>query len=144
MKVKEFARGRIRTMQRYGWWVELDKYTAHSDPDLLHWCRRHCNSELPSGTFRFSPKDWDHQAEDFISVPFFPELDHPNPLIRELAEAELFRRIAQYQLRLNREERDDLVRVASSEGHSRRELADLLGISFGRVQQLVNGEAPRK
>lgn len=144
MKVKEFTRGRIRTTQRSGWWVELSKYTAHSNPDLLHWCRRHCNSELPSGNFRFSPKDWDRQAEDFISVPYFPELDHPNPLIRELAEAELFRRIAEHQLSLNREERDDLVRGASGEGYSRRELADLLGISFGRVQQVVNEETPRK
>jgi len=138
MKVKEFARGRTRTTQRYGSWIELDRYTAHSDPDLLRWCRRNCNSELPSGTFRFSPREWDRRAEDFLSTPYFPEFDHPSPLVRELAEAELFRRIAEHQLHLNRDRRDELVRASSDEGHSRRELAELLGISFGRVQQLVH------
>lgn len=142
MTVKEMVGGQIRMTQRYGQWVEIDREVAHSDSALLHWCRRYCNSELPSGTFRFSPKDWSEQCGTFLSTPFFPELDHPSPLIRELAEAELFRRIAEHQLRLNRDRRDELVRASSEEGHSRRELADLLGISFGRVQQLVQQDAP--
>ena len=138
MKVKELVRGRTPTTQRYGQWIELDRYTAHSDADLLRWCRRNCNSELPSGTFRFSPREWDQRAEECLSIPFFPELDHPSPLVRDLARAELFRRIAEHQLRLNQDRRDELIRASSDEGHSRRELADLLGISFGRVQQLVH------
>jgi len=142
MKVEKFVRGRTRMTQRYGSWIELDRDTAHSDADLLRWCRGNCNSELPSGTFRFSPREWDRRAEDCLSTPFFPELDDPSPLLRELARAELFRRIAEHQLRMNRERRDELVRASSREGHSRRELAELLGISFGRVQQLVHQDVP--
>ncbi|HET7417160.1 MAG TPA: hypothetical protein VFJ61_06020 [Solirubrobacterales bacterium] len=141
MKVQEMVGHRTRTTERYGLWIEIDRETAHSDPDLLRWCRRHCNSELPSGTFRFSPRIWDRRSQDFLPVPYFPELDHPDSLIRELAGIELFRRIAEQQLRWNRQQRDELIRITSEEGHSRRNLARLLGISPGRVQQLVDSDA---
>jgi len=137
MKVNEFAKDGVRTTRRYGPWVELDAVTAREDPGLLRWCRKHCKGELPSGTFRFSPKEWDQQSEDFLSIPYLPERDHSDPSIRKLAEAELFRRIAERQMRLSRDRRDRLVRSATEEGHSRRDLAKLLDVSFARIQQLV-------
>ena len=140
MKVSEFAKDRVRTTRRYGPWVELDGVTAREDPGLLRWCRQHCKGELPSGAFRFSPKEWNQHSEDFLSIPYLPERDHPDPSIRKLAEAELFRRIAERQMRLSRNRRDKLVRTATEEGHSRRTLARLLDVSPARIQQLVRDE----
>ncbi|HET8955662.1 MAG TPA: hypothetical protein VFN18_08390 [Solirubrobacterales bacterium] len=137
--VKELVGGRIRKTSRYGVWVEIDRDVAHSDEDLLRWCRRHCNSELPSGTIRLSPKTWEEHSGDPLPMPFVPEFDHPSRTVRELAEAERHRRHAELRLRTARLKRDRLLREVSQEGHSRRELADVLGISFARVQQLVKG-----
>lgn len=137
MKVWEMVGGRFRTTRRYGEWIEVDRRTAGLHHDLLRWCRRRCNSELPSGTFRFSPKDWERYREEPLATPFVPELDHPSATIRELARLERERRQVEQEAATARRRRDELVREASAEGHSRREVAHILGVSFGRVQQLV-------
>lgn len=135
--VGEFVGGHYRRTKRYGDWIEIPGELAHSHPDLLIWCRRFCNSELPSGTFRFSPSVWDVRSRDPIDFLHLPELDHPSETIRNLAAAERIRRRAEEDLRQSKQERDKLIRQASDEGCSRRQLANLLGISFGRVQQVV-------
>jgi hypothetical protein len=140
MKVNEFAKDGVRKTRRYGPWIEVDGTIAREDPELLRWCRQNCKGELPSGTFRFSPREWDERSEDFLPIPFLPERDHPDPTIRKLAEAELFRRIAEHQMRASRDRRDRLVRTATKDGWSRRDLAKLLDISFARIQQLVRDE----
>jgi transposase len=43
-------------------------------------------------------------------------------------------------MRLSRDRRNKLVRSATEEGHSRRDLAKLLDVSFARIQQLVRDE----
>ena len=137
MTVREKVRERFRKTRRYGEWIEIDRETAHLHRDLLKWCRRRCNIELPSGTFRFSPKDWERYRDDPLLIPFVPELDHPSQALRSLARLERERRQVEQTLTAIRRRRDELLREASSGGHSRREIASVLGISFGRVQQIV-------
>jgi hypothetical protein len=137
MKVKELVGQRTRRTWRSGEWIEIDRAMAHTNSELLTWCRRCCNSELPSGAFRFAPKDWQRHSEDSLSIPFVPELDHPSEMVQDLAAAERTRRRLEQELLAARNRRDELVRKASAGGHSRREVAEVLGISFGRIQQLV-------
>jgi DNA-directed RNA polymerase specialized sigma24 family protein len=140
MTVRETVGDRLRKTQRYGEWIELDRRTSRLDPALLKWCRRHCNDELRSGTFRFSPKDWEKYGSDELPIPFVPELDHPDRTMRELARLERERRHLEQRLTTVRRRRDELVRAASVAGRSRREVARLAGISFGRVQQLLQSD----
>jgi hypothetical protein len=142
MTVAELVADRFRTERRSGVWIELRRDVAHAHPELLEWCRRRCNTELPAGGFRFAPRTWEDHSRDELTVPFVPELDDPDAVIRRLAMVERFRRRAEQDQRIFRQDRRQLVQDASETGHSRRELARLLGISFGRVQQLVE-EAPR-
>jgi hypothetical protein len=141
--VAEFTRGHERRVHRYGEWVELRKDVAHAHPELLTWCRRRCNSELPSGGFRFSPKDWDRYSAERLSLPFIPEFDDPNPLLREIAAAERRRRHAQRWVQDARAHRDDAIRAAAKAGYSRRAIGKLVGLTFGRVQQIVTAESAR-
>jgi hypothetical protein len=139
MTVREFVAGRIRETRRYGSWVEINRDVAGAHPELLNWCRQRCNSELPAGGFRFAPRDWENFADDELTLPFVPEIDASDPTVRQLAEIERSKRELEQDLRLVRDRHRALVREASSAGYSRRSLAELLGISFGRIQQLVDG-----
>jgi hypothetical protein len=137
MTVGEMIGDRLRWTRRYGEWIEIDKETASIHADVLTWCLRNCNSQLPSGTFRIAPRVWDARAEDGISYPYIPALDDPSATIRDLAEAELFRRQIEVSFTKATATRTELIRRAGAEGHSRRRLARLLGLSFGRIQQLT-------
>ena len=81
-KVKELVAGRFRKTKRSGDWIEVDKQVAGAHDALIHWCRRHCNSETPSGAFLFPPKAWEERLEDPLPIPFVPEFDHPSAAIR--------------------------------------------------------------
>lgn len=137
MTVGEMIGDRVRRTRRYGEWIEIDIETASIHPDVLTWCRRHCNSQLPSGTFRIAPQVWEAQVDGGINYPYIPAIDDPSATIRELAEAELFRRQIEVTFMKATATRTELIRRAGAEGHSRRRLARLLGLSFGRVQQLT-------
>jgi hypothetical protein len=137
MTVKERIGRRVRRTRRYGDWIEVDKDVASLHSDVLIWCRRHCNSELPSGTFRISPQIWEERSGDSIDYPYVPEFDDPSDTIRRLAGAERLRRSAETGLRIATIQRHELVKKAGEEGHSRRRLARLLGLSFSRIQQLT-------
>lgn len=135
--VEEAVAGRLKHVERYGKWIEVGREVAHSHPELLEWCRRKCNTELPKGGFRFAPRDWEKCKSETLSLPFVPELDDPDPVIRELALVERLRRLTEREAEYFRRRRDELIRKASDH-HSRRELGLLLDISFGRVQQVVS------
>jgi hypothetical protein len=137
MTIKERVGRRARQARRYGDWIEIDKDAASIHSDVLIWCRKHCNSEMPSGTFRIAPKVWGKHGDDPINYPYVPELDDPSETIRDLASAEWLRRCAAADLQRARGRRHDLIQLAGKEGHSRRRLARLLGLSFGRIQQLT-------
>jgi hypothetical protein len=137
MTVRELVGDRLRRTKRYGEWIEIDRETASLIAELRHWCRRHCNSELPSGTLRFAPKDWDKRCNDPMPLPYVPEFDHPSEVVRGLIATERRRRGAEHALKFVQDGRDRLVREATRSGHSRRELAKVLGISFARVQQIA-------
>lgn len=137
MTVREMIGDQLRRTRRYGEWIEIDKETASIHVDVLTWCRRNCNSELPSGTFRIGPRVWDARADDGVDYPYIPAIDDPSATIRELAEAELHRRELEVAFRKATVTRNELIRRAGEEGHSRRRLARLLGLSFGRIQQLT-------
>jgi hypothetical protein len=137
MTVRERIGLRVRRISRQGVWIEVDKDTASIHSDVLTWCRRYCNSETPDGTFRIAPKVWAKRANDTIDYPYVPELDDPSETIRELAHAEWLRRCAEADLLKVTAKRHDLIRAAGADGHSRRRIADLVGLSFARVQQLT-------
>lgn len=142
MTVRERIGNRAREVSRYGRWIEIDKLTASIHADVLTWCRKYCNSELPSGAFRIAPRVWAAHADEAIDYPYVPELDDPSQTIRQLSQVERLRRGAELDLRSAVRKRHDLIRTAGEEGHSRRTIGDLLGLSFGRVQQLTQ-TAPR-
>jgi hypothetical protein len=135
--IKELIGKHARRTKRYGEWVEIKREVADLNPDVLNWCRRFCNDESPAGTFRFTPANWDARCSDKLHLPFVPELDHESPTVRRLAAAERLRRRAAADLEAAQAKRDELIRQASAEGHSRRDLSRLLGVSFGRIQQVV-------
>jgi hypothetical protein len=137
MTVREAVGGRIRESHRYGHWIEIMRETAHAHPELLEWCQRRSNSELKKGGFRFAPRAWRLHAEDALSLPFVPEIDEEDETLRRLAGVERRRRETAARLEELRETRAELVVEASRKGHSRRRLAEFLGVSFGRIQQLV-------
>ena len=135
--VEETVAGRLKHVERYGLWIEVSRDVAHSHPELLEWCRRKCNTELPKGGFRFAPRGWETCKAETLSLPFVPELDDPDPVIRELALVERLRRLTERDADYFRRRRDALIRKAADR-HSRRKLGVLLGISFGRVQQITS------
>lgn len=90
--VAEFVSGHVRRTQRYGEWIELGAEVAGAAEPLLTWCRRHCNSQLPAGGFRFAPATWKARSSDALPVPFIPEFDHPDQTLRVLAATERRRR----------------------------------------------------
>jgi hypothetical protein len=137
MTVRERIGRRARRARRYGDWIEIDKDAASIHSEVLTWCRKHCNSETPSGTFRIAPKVWGEHGDDTINYPYVPELDDPSEAIRELANAEWLGRCAEADLQTARRKRHELIQLAGKEGNSRRRLARLLGLSFGRIQQLT-------
>lgn len=149
ISVAEFIRGHERRVHRYGEWVELRQDVAQAHQEIVTWCRRRCNSELPSRGFRFSPKDWFRYSAERLALPFIPEFDEPDPLLREIAGAERERRYAQQWLHDARTHRDEAIRAAAKAGYSRRALGKLVGLTFGRVQQIItaqsgtSGSAPR-
>jgi DNA-directed RNA polymerase specialized sigma24 family protein len=140
MTVGEYVGDRIRHAQRYGRWIEIPRDVAHENDELRSWCRRHCNSELPSGDFRFPAARWQELSRASIGrLPFIPQFDHPDTRIRKLAEYEFNRRVAEGLFSHWNAERQKAVRDAVAAGHTLREIARLLGISFGRVRQIRDG-----
>jgi hypothetical protein len=136
--VAEYVGGRIRRTRMYGEWVELSAEVAGSVEPLRTWCLRLCNSQLPAGGFRFAPATWQSRATDPLPVPFVPEFDHPDPVLRALAATERQRRILVASLEAIDLRRRDQARVATQHGYSRRRLGALLGLSFSRIQQLIS------
>jgi hypothetical protein len=135
--VSEYVGNRTRTTQRYGEWIELSAEVASSVEPLRKWCFRVSNSQLPAGGFRFSPAVWRERSKDVLAIPYVAELDHPDSTIRGLAAVERRRRILVTSLEETDRRRRELIRSATNAGYSRRALGSLLGLSFGRVQQLL-------
>src|ERR1700754_4932845 len=137
MTVRERIGRKVRRANRSGTWIEIDKDTAAIHPDVLTWCRRHCNSETPSGVFLVAPKVWAKHANATIDYPYVPEIDHPSETIRELAFIEWRGRCGEADVRKAKARRHELIQAAGDEAHSRRQIAELLGLSLARVQQLT-------
>jgi hypothetical protein len=136
--VAEFLGADVRTVRHYGEWIEVSGDAAARDPTVQRWCRRYANSELGNGAFRFRPSVWGERSGDPLELPYIPEFDHPDPAIRRLAVAETEHRRAVLRLAVAERERRAAVQAASAQGHSRRSLAALVGLSFARIQQLVS------
>jgi hypothetical protein len=139
LTVGEYVGDRIHHAQRYGRWVEIPRDVAHENGELRSWCRRHCNSELPSGDFRFPAARWKDLSRAPIALPFIPQHDDPEPMIRQLATYELNRRAAEITSNHWNKQRQKAVQDAVAAGHSLRKVARLLGVSFGRVRQIRDG-----
>lgn len=135
--IEEYVGTAARHVRHYGNWIEIRKDVASSDPQLLLWCRRHANSELRSGALRLKPDVWERRRREEIDLPFIPEFDHPDREIRALAGTEAGRRRLAFLTEQVAERHRVEVLAASQAGHSRRSLGRLLGLSFGRVQQII-------
>lgn len=137
LTIKEYLGSAARRVQRYGEWVEISADVARCDATLHQWCRRHANSELPSGAFRLAPMVWAAHSDDELDLPFLPEFDHPDDVIRELAAVEALRRDTTEFLEFLLDERRHVIADATALGYSRRDLGRLLDLSYGRIQQIV-------
>ena len=137
MTIKEYVGATARRIHRLGEWVEIPADVARSDPGLLRWCRRHANSELRSGAFRFAPRDWDRSGGDELNLPFLPEFDHADDVIRRLAAVEAKHRDVEFRLRRLANLRREAIAHATFKGYSRRNLGQLVGLSYARIQQLL-------
>ncbi len=58
LTIREYVGSAARRVRSYGEWGEVPADVAHSEQRVLDWCRRHANSELPSGTFRLGRLGW--------------------------------------------------------------------------------------
>jgi hypothetical protein len=137
LTVAEYVAEGARRIRRYGDWIEINRDVAATDQELLRWCRRHADSELQTGEFLLKPADWDARHDDALDLPFIPEFDHPDEVIRDLATAEAWRRDVAFYFEVATDWRRDAVAGAARAGHSRRALGRLLDLSFARIQQLA-------
>ncbi|MDP8909247.1 MAG: hypothetical protein M3N47_09075 [Chloroflexota bacterium] len=135
--IAEYVGPDARRIQRLGVWVEIPADVARSDVALLRWCRRNANSELPSGAFRLTSRDWERRGGDELDLPFLPEFDHAEDVIRQLAAVEAKHRDLDLRLRRVADLRRKAIAAATSNGHSRRSLGRLIGLSYARIQQLL-------
>lgn len=138
--IAEYVGPDVQRIRRHGEWVEISAEVARSNADIQSWCRRHANSEMPSGAFLLPPADWKRHLEDKLCLPFLPEFDHPDDELRQLATVEASRRKLELQLQRATDLRRQAIVTATSAGHSRRSLGDLIGLSYARIQQLVAGD----
>jgi hypothetical protein len=137
MTIAEYVGPSAQRIRRYGEWLQIPADVARSHAVLLEWCRRHANSELQSGAFRLAPNEWETHSGDELDLPFLPEFDHPEEAIRHLAAVEAKHRDLELRLRLVADLRRKAIAGATSNGHSRRSLSRLIGLSYARIQQLL-------
>ncbi len=134
--VAEYLGPRRRNERRYGAWVLVLREHTTADSAFGDWCRRHCDHETASG-FRIRPDVWDSKCSETLPVAFLPEFDDPRPAVRDLAAAERHRRACEAWLEAETDARDRALAAASEQGVTRRQAAELLELSVGRVQQLI-------
>ncbi len=138
--IAEYVGPAAKRIRHLGEWVEIPADVARSDAALVRWCHRHANSELASGAFRLAPKDWEGRSAEELDLPFLPEFDHADEAVRHLAAVEAMHRDLELRLRGVADLRRTAIAAATSIGHSRRSLGRLIGLSYGRIQQLLNEE----
>lgn len=134
--VAEYLGPRRRNESRYGSWVLVLKEYTEADPPFREWCRRHCHHETKSG-FRIKPDTWEARRNDALGVPFLPEFDDPRAEVRELAASERSCRALAAWHAAETQARNAALAAASARGLTRRQAAELLNLSVGRVQQLL-------
>jgi DNA-directed RNA polymerase specialized sigma24 family protein len=134
--VAEYLGARRRNESRYGTWVLVLREHTEADTAFGEWCRRNCDHETTNG-FRIRPDVWGEKCNETIPIAFLPEFDDPRPAVRELAASERHRRMYAAWLDSETDARDSALAAASERGLTRRQAADLLQLSVGRVQQLL-------
>lgn len=136
--IAKFFGVHVKRVQHYGPWDQVPGNVAAQHPSVLQWCHRYKSSHLANGGFRFEPSTWDSRSTDVLAdVPFIPEFDDPEPVIRRLAATESEHRWVMAQLQEAADERRRAIEAATQAGYSRRRIGHLLNLSFGRVQQLL-------
>jgi hypothetical protein len=123
-----------------GEWVDVPGDVAASRHQILQWCREHASSGSSATRFRFERKVFEEAGRQTIPIAYVPELDDPHGYVQRLARTERELRAAKKTLDGLERKRAQRLRVAAENGLSRRVLADLVGLSFARVQQLIARE----
>lgn len=138
MTAAEFIGSSARYVSKMGEWVEVPGEIAASDAEILQWCWKHADSGSPAAGFRFSRRTYEQAGKEAFPIAFVPELHDPRPAVRLLAQTERLLRISKARLARFERQRARHLQVAAHSGLSRRKLAELVGLSFGRVQQLIS------
>jgi hypothetical protein len=126
-----------RHFSKMGEWVEVPRDVAEANSAVRRWCLAHSNSESPTGGFVFEKKAYALAGREFLPLPFLPEHHDPRREVRRLARTERLLRSARVEVEHLEAQRAWELCGAAEAGLSRRELAQIVGLSPARVQQLV-------
>jgi hypothetical protein len=120
--------------------VSEDELAKHPE---LAWVPPAARRELRSGAsveFEVAWAVWQEHAASVVGVRA-PERDGSG-LARALARSEKDLRFARHEVDLAADRRARLVSIASALGMKRREVGELVGLTAGRVQQLIDELSP--
>jgi hypothetical protein len=106
-------------------------------PPLRVWCLNRAELSIRDPeVFWLSESTWIADRHDRLPIPFIPEYDEPGDDLRRVAATERRCREAKALLADAREDRAHAFFAAAGR-RSRRRIAEVAGLSFARVQQLI-------
>lgn len=130
----------LRSHARYGMnYKIIAPHRRAALPAFDEWCRRVGDSALGvGGECWISGSVWAERHADPLAMLFIPELDESRQELRAVSRAERLCREAQARLEdAQRLRLDAVVTATRRRQHSRRVLAEAAGLSFARIQQLL-------
>jgi DNA-directed RNA polymerase specialized sigma24 family protein len=138
--VTEWTAGRRKTRDRYGRrWVVIPRPLTERLEPLGEWCRLHAERSITAEGYWFATETWSARCEDALPLPWIPEFDASRAELRRVARAEREHRELVEMSAFFLEQRREAIVEATAGGRSRRELADITGLSVARIQQIVHG-----
>jgi hypothetical protein len=144
LQVHECAVGGIRPRQKLGVrYVLISRELAERLPTLRIWCRDRAESSIRDPEAFWLPEStWMVDRHDRLPIPFIPEYDETGDDLRRVAATERRCREVKALLADAQEDRVDAFSAAAGR-RSRRRIAEVAGLSFARVQQLIRASSRR-
>lgn len=138
LQVHECAAGVTRPRQKLGVrYVLISRELAERLPMLRVWCLDRAELSIRDPEAFWLPEStWIADRHDRLPIPFIPEYDEPGGDLRSVAATERRYREAKASLADAQEDRVEAFSAAASR-RSRRRIAEVAGLSFARVQQLI-------
>jgi len=138
LQVHECAAGGTRPRQKLGVrYVLISRELAERLPELRVWCLDRAELSIRDPEAFWLPEStWIADRHDRLSIPFIPEYDEPGGDLRSVAATE--RRCREVKALLVEAQEDRARAFSAASGcRSRRRMAEVAGLSFARVQQLI-------